>query len=59
MMNNVKAGLTYFGASATFIFGGITLIKFIKEDELYINLLIGVGVGLVALIGALFVKKDY
>lgn len=57
-MKHVKDVLRYFGISTIFLFGAIFLIKYIKEDEIYLNVIIGFAAGLALLIGSFFTKKD-
>ncbi|WP_179194899.1 hypothetical protein [Bacillus sp. EAC] len=51
-MGKMKDVLKYFGITALLLFGTIFIIKYVKENEVYFNLIIGVAFGLVLLIGS-------
>lgn len=55
---NVKNVLRYFGVSVMFLFGAISLIKYVKEDEFFMNILIGFALGVFLFIASLLVKED-
>lgn len=54
----VRDVLRYFGVSVMFLFGAISLIKYVKEDELYMNLLIAFALGVIGFIASFLVKED-
>lgn len=57
-MMKVKDVLRYFGFSVMFLFGAISIIKYVKEDELYMNLLIGFIIGVIGFIASFLVNED-
>jgi len=54
----VKDVLRYFGVSVMFLFGAISLIKYVKEDEFFMNLLIGFAIGVIGFIASFIVKDE-
>ena len=54
----VKDVLKYFGVSVMFLFGAISLIKYVKEDEFFMNLFIGFALGVILFIASLLVKEE-
>lgn len=54
----VKDVLRYFGVSIMFLFGAISLIKYVKEDEFFMNLFIGFALGVILFIASLLVKEE-
>ncbi|MET3194404.1 hypothetical protein [Bacillus sp. OAE603] len=54
----VKDVLRYFGVSVMFLFGAISLIKYVKEDELFMNLLIGFALGVILFFASFLVKEE-
>ncbi|MEH6938196.1 hypothetical protein V7056_10075 [Bacillus sp. JJ664] len=54
----VKDVLRYFGVSVMFLFGAISLIKYLKEDEFFMNLFIGFALGVILFITSLLVKEE-
>ncbi|WP_028402397.1 hypothetical protein [Ectobacillus panaciterrae] len=55
-MKNVYQGLQYVGILTMLIFGGTFILRWMLQDELLLDQLIGFTVGLVALVIAYIVK---
>ncbi|WP_028402342.1 hypothetical protein [Ectobacillus panaciterrae] len=56
-MKNVYQGLQYMGILAMLIFGGTFILRWMLQDELLLDQLIGFTVGLVVLVTAHIVKR--
>jgi len=54
----VRDVLRYFGVSVMFLFGAISLIKYVKEDAFFMNLLVGLTIGVILFIASFLVKEE-
>lgn len=57
-MVKIKDVLLYFGVMTMLFFAVYFIIKYIREDEIYTNLMIGFCVGLVLFLGSLRIGKN-
>lgn len=56
-MENVYKGLRRTGFTMMFIFGGIFLLRWFIHDEMLLDQLIGLSVGMVMVISSIFIQK--
>ncbi|MFB7140074.1 hypothetical protein ACFCYN_10505 [Gottfriedia sp. NPDC056225] len=57
-MVKVKDVLMYFGVITMLFFAVYLIIKYIREDEIFTNLIVGFCVGLVLFLGSLLFRKN-
>ncbi|MCW9134729.1 hypothetical protein OF830_28705 [Bacillus paramycoides] len=56
-MENVYGGLKYFGFLLVLVFGVGFIIRWIFRDVISLDQLLGLGIGVITLIMAFFIKK--
>ncbi|HDR7625184.1 TPA: hypothetical protein QCX73_005685 [Bacillus mycoides] len=56
-MENVYGGLKYFGFLLVLVFGVGFIIRWIFRDVISLDQLLGLGIGIITLIMAFFIKK--
>lgn len=57
-MVKIKDVLMYFGVITMLFFAAYFIIKYIREDEIFSNLIFGFCVGLVLFLGSLLIGKN-
>ncbi|MFD4704277.1 hypothetical protein ACFWM3_05350 [Gottfriedia sp. NPDC058432] len=57
-MVNVRDVLKYFGVITMLFFAAYLIIKYIREDEIFLNLIFGFCVGLVLFLGSIVSSKN-
>ncbi len=55
----MKNGIKYVGTLMMLIFGGIFILRWLIQDELLLDQLIGFLIGFVLILVSLFIKKSY
>ncbi|MGH1298985.1 hypothetical protein [Bacillus pretiosus] len=56
-MENVYKELRHTGFTMLLIFGGVFLLRWFIHDEMLLNQLIGLSVGMVMVISSIFIQK--
>ncbi|MBE5107473.1 hypothetical protein IGI01_19980 [Bacillus thuringiensis] len=56
-MENIYGGLKYFGFLLVLVFGVGFIIRWVFRDVISLDQLLGLGIGIITLIMAFFIKK--